>query len=45
MICALLVAPSIAFGEDAITKIEPALIVMNARGVSLQGDKLTLNGG
>jgi hypothetical protein len=55
-VAALLTAPPIAFGQDAITapaqktvgsvkaKVEPALIVMNARGASLQGDKLTLNG-
>jgi hypothetical protein len=53
---ALIAAPTIVFAEDAITapiqktigsgkaKIEPSLIVMNARGASLQGDKLTLSG-
>jgi hypothetical protein len=53
---ALLAMPAIAFAEDAISaptqktigaaksSIEPALIVMNSRGATLQGAKLTLSG-
>jgi hypothetical protein len=52
----LMGAPATTFAQDAITapiqktigsgkpKIEPSLIVMNARGAALQGDKLTLSG-
>ena len=55
-VATLLIASTIARAQDAITaptqktigsgkaKIEPALIVMNARGATLQGDKLTLTG-
>ncbi len=53
---ALFAAPATVFAEDAITapahktigatktQMEPSLIVMNARGATLEGDKLTLNG-
>ncbi len=52
----LLAAPAMAFAQDAISapaqktigaakpRIEPSLIVMNARGAALEGGKLTLNG-
>ena len=55
-VAALFIAPAMVFAEDAITapahktigaaktKMEPALIVMNARGAALAGGKLTLNG-
>jgi hypothetical protein len=55
-VAALSAAPAAAYAQDAIsapaqkkigaakTQIEPALIVMNARSATLQGDKLTLNG-
>lgn len=51
-----LIAPGLASAQNAIsapasktighgkTEIVPSLIVLNARGASLQGDKLTLNG-
>jgi len=52
----LLFVPQLAFAQDAIgapaqkqigatkTEMVPSLIVMNARGATLQGDTLTLNG-
>jgi hypothetical protein len=55
-VATLSTSPAIAWAQDAIAapaqktigsgnaKIEPALIVMNARGAALQGDKLTLTG-
>jgi hypothetical protein len=53
---ALSLAPSLAFAEDAIsapahktigvakTRMEPALIVLNAQSATLEGGKLTLGG-
>jgi hypothetical protein len=55
-VVALLALPAVALAQDAISapaqkkigaakaQIEPALIVMNSRGATLQGNKLTLNG-
>jgi hypothetical protein len=55
-VAALLAAPAIAFSQDAISepaqktigvgkpKMVPSLIVLNARGATLQGSKLTLIG-
>jgi hypothetical protein len=55
-VAALLAAPAFSFAQDAInapasktigapkTKMEPALIVLNARSATLEGGKLTLSG-